>query len=71
MSKYLVWQYFQVSETTERIDIEKLKVREKILFYEDMLLFEDELADNGTSLLNVRMVRARTRSYFPFIVSLM
>nr|XP_022344260.1 TIP41-like protein [Crassostrea virginica] len=44
-----------VSETTERIDIEKLKVREKILFYEDMLLFEDELADNGTSLLNVRM----------------
>lgn len=44
-----------VSETMERIDIEKLKVREKILFYEDMLLFEDELADNGTSLLNVRM----------------
>lgn len=37
--------------------MEKLKVREKILFYEDMLLFEDELADNGTSLLNVRMVR--------------
>lgn len=44
-----------VTETSERINLEKLKVREKILFYEDILLFEDELADNGASLLNVRM----------------
>ena len=42
--------------TEEKIDIEKLKVREKIMFYEDMLLFEDELADNGTSMLSVKMV---------------
>lgn len=26
------------------------------MFYEDMLLFEDELADNGTSELNVKIV---------------
>ncbi|XP_048767537.1 TIP41-like protein [Ostrea edulis] len=55
-----------VSETTERIDIEKLKVREKILFYEDMLLFEDELADNGTSVLNARM-RVMPSGFFVLI----
>jgi hypothetical protein len=26
------------------------------MFYEDMLLFEDELADNGTSVLSVKIV---------------
>jgi len=45
-----------VSETTERIDLEKLKVREKIHFYADILLFEDELADNGSSMLSVKIV---------------
>lgn len=49
----------KVEETTERIDLEKLKKREKIMFYEDMTLFEDELADNGTSILSVKIV-----SYF-------
>ncbi|XP_076079648.1 TIP41-like protein isoform X3 [Mytilus galloprovincialis] len=46
----------KVEPTTERIDLEKLKKRDKIMFYEDMLLFEDELADNGTSELNVKIV---------------
>lgn len=41
--------------TTDRIDLEKLKRREKILFYQDILLFEDELADNGTSMMNVKI----------------
>jgi len=45
----------KVSETTERIDLEKLKVREKIHFYADILLFEDELADNGSSMLSVKI----------------
>jgi type 2A phosphatase activator TIP41 len=58
-----------VSETTERINIEKLKVREKILFYEDMLLFEDELADNGTSVLNARMVSCQSSMEHPFLMS--
>jgi type 2A phosphatase activator TIP41 len=47
----------QVSETTERIDIEKLKQREQIHFYDNIMLFEDELSDNGTSVLNVKIVR--------------
>ncbi|KAL3883587.1 hypothetical protein ACJMK2_029946 [Sinanodonta woodiana] len=54
---------FKVLPTEERIDMEKLKLREKIHFYEDMTLFEDELADNGTSILNVRM-RVMPTSFF-------
>ena len=46
----------QVVPTTEKIDVEKLKVREKIHFYADILLFEDELSDNGCSMLRVKIV---------------
>lgn len=53
----------QASETTERIDLQKLMVKEKIMFYADILLFEDELADNGTSVLNVK-VRVMPTSFF-------
>lgn len=49
-------KFFQIVPTTDRIDLEKLKKREKILFYQDILLFEDELADNGTSMMNVKIV---------------
>lgn len=45
----------KVESTKERIDMEQLKVKEKIFFYEDVILFEDELADNGTAKLNVKM----------------
>lgn len=50
---------FQVESTDERIDMEQLKVKEKIYFYEDVILFEDELADNGISKLNVKMVKTK------------
>ena len=46
----------QVKPTTEKIDVEKLKVRDKIHFYADILLFEDELSDNGCSVLRVKIV---------------
>ncbi|KAI8752644.1 TIP41-like protein [Biomphalaria glabrata] len=53
----------RVCPTTQRIDIEKLKQKEIIHFYEDVLLFEDELSDNGTSILNVKM-RVMPTSFF-------
>ena len=31
-------------------------MKESIHFYEDVVLFEDELADNGVSKLNIKMV---------------
>jgi len=41
--------------TKARIDIEKLKARDPILFHDDIVLFEDELHDNGISIQNVRL----------------
>lgn len=52
-----------VSETSERIDIEKLKQRERICFYDDIVLFEDELSDNGCSVLSVK-IRVMPSSIF-------
>ncbi|XP_020910624.1 TIP41-like protein [Exaiptasia diaphana] len=46
---------FKVSPSTQRIDMEKLKIKEKIYFYDDIVLYEDELADNGIAKLNVKM----------------
>lgn len=44
-----------VEETDERIDVNKLKVREEILFYDDVSLYEDELADHGTAQYSVKV----------------
>jgi len=49
--------------TEARIDMEKLKQKEKIMFYEDVLLFEDELADHGCAICSVK-VRVMPRSFF-------
>lgn len=46
----------QVMPTTERIDMEKLKAREQIMFFEEVLLFEDELHDHGVSMISVKIV---------------
>lgn len=47
----------QVSDTDVGIDYETLKVQERIHFFDDIVLFEDELADNGTAELRVKIVR--------------
>jgi len=47
---------FTVTPTDTRIDLDKLRRREKILFYHDLLLFEDELHDNGTAVCSVKIV---------------
>ncbi|CAK8672464.1 unnamed protein product [Clavelina lepadiformis] len=45
----------KVLETTERINVQRLKMKEKILYFEEMTLFEDELADNGCAQLTVKI----------------
>ena len=52
-----------IEETDERIDLEQLKVKEKILFYDDVCLYEDELGDNGSSMLSVK-IRCMPTSFF-------
>lgn len=54
---------FNVVTTTERIDTEKLKTREQITFFEEVLLFEDELHDHGVSGLSVK-IRVMPSSFF-------
>lgn len=46
----------QVEPTDMKIDRFKLMVKEQILFYNDLTLFEDELHDNGTSVSSVKVV---------------
>lgn len=47
---------FKIEPTEERINIERLKVKDDILFFDDVHLFEDELADNGVAQLSVKIV---------------
>jgi len=37
------------------IDYEKLKIQEKILFFDEVVLYEDELDDNGCAKLSVKL----------------
>ncbi|CEG79445.1 hypothetical protein CU097_010565 [Rhizopus azygosporus] len=46
--------HFESSETS-MINIERLKRPEPILFYDENILYEDELADNGTAMLTIRL----------------
>eukprot|EP01089_Gocevia_fonbrunei_P011308 TRINITY_DN24518_c0_g1_i1.p1 TRINITY_DN24518_c0_g1~~TRINITY_DN24518_c0_g1_i1.p1 ORF type:complete len:273 (+),score=62.67 TRINITY_DN24518_c0_g1_i1:18-836(+) len=41
--------------TTEKIDLDKLRIPEPILFFEELVLFHDELADNGDSMLTAKI----------------
>eukprot|EP00850_Spirogloea_muscicola_P003609 SM000014S00397 [mRNA] locus=s14:1148346:1151401:+ [translate_table: standard] len=50
-------------ETTEQIDYELLQQRDPILFYDEVVLYEDELADNGVALLTVK-TRVMPRCWF-------
>lgn len=47
---------YEITPTDERIDIERLKEKEKILFYHDLMLYEDELHDNGIATCTVKIV---------------
>ncbi|XP_047235189.1 TIP41-like protein isoform X1 [Girardinichthys multiradiatus] len=53
----------KVTKTEDRIDIEKLKAREHIMFFEEVLLFEDELHDHGVSMISVK-IRVMPSSFF-------
>ncbi|CAA7404229.1 unnamed protein product [Spirodela intermedia] len=54
----LTWE-----DCNEQIDLVALGAKEPILFYDEVVLYEDELADNGVSLLTVK-VRVMPSSWF-------
>ncbi|CAN1164650.1 TIP41-like protein [Linum perenne] len=45
----------QWEDCKEQIDVVSLASKEPILFYDEVVLYEDELADNGVSLLTVKV----------------
>lgn len=45
-----------VESTDQQIDLERLKRKDEILFYESIDLFEDELADHGVANMSVKIV---------------
>ncbi|CAI5714418.1 unnamed protein product [Hyaloperonospora brassicae] len=45
----------KIEATADRIDYEKLKEREPILWFEDVSLYEDELHDHGVSAMSVKV----------------
>ena len=46
----------KVTNTDEKIDYERLKIQEKILFFDELILYEDELDDNGIAKLSIKVV---------------
>ncbi|KAL2609149.1 hypothetical protein R1flu_027722 [Riccia fluitans] len=50
-------------ECEEKIDLATLQQRDPILFFDEVVLYEDELADNGISLLTVK-VRVMPKCWF-------
>ncbi|CAG0898194.1 unnamed protein product [Darwinula stevensoni] len=52
--------------TSEKIDMEKLKLKEPILFYDEIHLYEDELADNGCALCTVK-IRVMASGWFALL----
>ena len=46
---------FQVTETNQHIDYGKLRQQERIHFFDEVILYEDELADNGAAVLSVKI----------------
>lgn len=53
----------QWEDCKEQIDVVALSSKEPILFYDEVVLYEDELADSGVSLLTVK-VRVMPSSWF-------
>ncbi|CAF0956071.1 unnamed protein product [Adineta ricciae] len=54
---------WRVEATNQQLDLEKLKRQEPILFYDELTLYDDELADNGTSNLTLK-IRCMPSGYF-------
>jgi len=53
----------KVSATDEKIDYERLKIQEKIVYFDEIILYEDELDDNGIAKLSIK-IRAMPSGFF-------
>lgn len=58
----------KIEDTDLKLDIFKLMKKERILFYHDLTLFEDELHDHGIASCSVKIVRIRIINIFQEII---
>ncbi|CAF0998145.1 unnamed protein product [Adineta steineri] len=54
---------WHIEVTDQQLDLEKLKRQEPILFYDELTLYEDELADNGISNVTLK-IRCMPSGFF-------
>ncbi|CAF1185156.1 unnamed protein product [Rotaria sordida] len=54
---------WRIESTDQQLDLEKLKRQEPILFYDELTLYEDELADNGISNVTLK-IRCMPSGFF-------
>ena len=57
----------KLSVTDEKIDYERLKIQEKIVYFDEIILYEDELDDNGIAKLSIKIVSSQN-FYIYYIV---
>mmetsp|Transcript_8154 Transcript_8154/g.30078 ORF Transcript_8154/g.30078 Transcript_8154/m.30078 type:complete len:294 (-) Transcript_8154:1321-2202(-) len=53
----------QWTDCSDRLDMNLLKARDPILYYDEMVLYEDELDDNGVSVVSLK-VRVMPRCWY-------
>jgi type 2A phosphatase activator TIP41 len=53
----------ETETTDEEIDIKELQKPDPILFYDSMVLFEDEMDDNGATMLSLKVVPCYAYSF--------
>jgi type 2A phosphatase activator TIP41 len=53
----------KVTETAERINLDKLRVQETICFFDEVSLFDDELSDHGIASLDLK-IRVMPNSFY-------
>ena len=51
----LQWQPLDEQDTERTVDYERLKQQEPILYFQEIILFEDELADNGLTRFSIKL----------------
>ena len=51
------------TDQSVEIDYNKLKQPDPILFFDENILYEDELGDNGISIISVKLVKTNIRLY--------
>ena len=52
------------------IDFNRLKQQDPILFFDDNILYEDELGDNGISILSVKIVNNNTKDHITTYITI-